>query len=58
MTSSPWNSIRPRTSAAAGSRPMTASASVVLPQPDSPTRPKISPSLTSSDTSCTAETGP
>jgi len=34
------------------------SASVVFPQPDSPTRPKISPSLTSSDTSRTADTGP
>ena len=37
---------------------MTASARVVLPQPDSPTSPKISPSLTSSETSRTAETGP
>ena len=33
-------------------------ASVVLPHPDSPTRPKISPSATDSDTSLTAETVP
>ena len=33
-----------------------ASASVVFPHPDSPTRPKISPSAISSDTSVTADT--
>ena len=47
----PSNSMRPLTRAWPPSRPMMASASVDLPQPDSPTMPTISPRSTASDTS-------
>ena len=50
------NAIAPSTVAGRGSRPIAASASVVLPQPDSPTSPRISPSATRSETSASAET--
>ena len=42
--------------AAAGSRRRMVSASVLLPEPDSPTMPKVSPAWTRSDTSSTART--
>ena len=35
---------------------MTASAVTDLPEPDSPTMPRISPAATDSETSCTAVT--
>ena len=41
--SSPSSSTRPATLALGGSRPISARLSVVLPQPDSPTRPMRSP---------------
>gem|GEM_PF-7038361 len=43
LVSRPFTAIRPATSAERGSRPMTALATVLLPEPLSPTRPKISP---------------
>ncbi len=44
--------------AARGSRPITASAVIDLPQPDSPTRHSVSPRFTWNDTSRTARSGP
>ena len=41
-----------------GSRPMIDSAVIVLPQPDSPTMPSVSPSSTWNDTPSTACTMP
>jgi hypothetical protein len=55
--SSPSNSIRPPTiRAAGGSTRMIVSASVLLPEPDSPTMPRVSPAWMRSDTSSTART--
>ena len=48
----------PRTVAESGSRPMTDSPKVLLPHPDSPTTPTISPGSTRSDTSSRASTSP
>src|SRR3954462_6375268 len=44
--------------AASGNRPSTPRPSVDLPQPDSPTRPSVSPRLMSNDTPSTARTAP
>jgi len=55
--SSPSNSSRPLvTRAARGNRRRMVSASVVLPEPDSPTMPSVSPASTRSETSSTART--
>ena len=40
----------------AGARPAIAFNTVDLPEPDSPTIPKVSPRATSKETSCTAST--
>ena len=52
------NRTEPVTEAFPGSKPINAIASVVLPQPDSPTKPKTSPSWTVRETSLTADTVP
>ena len=55
--SSPSNIIVPLTiCAAGGSTRRMVSASVLLPEPDSPTMPSVSPALMRSDTSSTART--
>jgi hypothetical protein len=55
--SSPLNSIRPPTMRAAGGNTRNnVSARVLLPEPDSPTIPKVSPASRRSDTSSTART--
>ena len=55
--SSPSNSILPLAMRAAGGRRRRmVSASVLLPEPDSPTMPSVSPALMRSETSSTART--
>ena len=55
--SSPSNSILPLTiRAAAGRTRKMVRAKVLLPEPDSPTMPRVSPALMRSDTSSTART--
>ena len=43
FSSSPANRTLPVQRAPAGCRPISASAATVLPQPDSPTTPRVSP---------------
>ena len=56
--SAPRRAPRRRTAAPSGSSPRMPRPSVDLPQPDSPTRPTISPAPMSSETPSTARTGP
>ena len=56
--SSPSSRIRPAALAFGGSRPIAASAVVVLPQPDSPTRPSRSPASMDSEMPWTACNSP
>ena len=57
--STPWNSTSPEISAYFESvRPMTASELTLLPEPDSPTMPSVSPGWTENETPSTALTMP
>src|SRR3954454_12621405 len=56
--SCPSNSTEPLRFAASGRSPRTPRPSVDFPQPDSPTRPSVSPRLMSNDTPSTARTAP
>src|SRR3954468_12184151 len=59
VTSQPSNRTRPARTRGpgCGSNPMTASEVMLFPQPDSPTRPRISPLAKPKDTPATMSTG-
>jgi len=58
VISAPSKRMLPRMRAAAGDRPGIASASWLLPAPDSPTRPRLAPRPSASDRSSMAVSSP
>ena len=54
----PSSRIRPLAVAVWGSRPMTANAVIDFPQPDSPTRPRLSPASRTKETRSRMRAGP
>ena len=58
MSSRPSKRIEPETRASSGVKAISASAVIVLPEPDSPTIPRLSPSAIENDVRSTTRCNP